>query len=459
MIKLWQNVDTIKFHLYPTVLLNGNDIEGYNNLIGQILGQKENSQKASNKNTSYKEYQIDFKGESFQVLPSTVRGFSCSIKNQDVTIHLKKITRNCDPTPFSKVEFRSSYLHRHGYLQAIKNVNNFIKAKIIHNYKIKISELHLHVDIQGYEFSILDFHRIKSRARSNRYYDEGHVDSYYYNGRSFQGFMMGGGDYLMRVYNKTKEILKYPNKNFIETLWSTNKDYDKEKDVYRIEFQLRRNKLKNMTVNGQILDGFEVILNNLNNIWSQCLKDFSLRDLSDNSCMELLMGYKTDKKNNKISLTTLAMRRRIERSGIHKLWLVIQTFNGHYKTDSIETYIKPFTNDFIYVHNAYKAMLSTMLSTFGTLRPEILLESFKKIENYTMEKHGETVLENVMSKKLDRFKKMTVCDETYEKMEKDKEYFFTAVHNIFEDTYERQYQKGVSDDFYHKFVEKMVVAS
>jgi hypothetical protein len=456
MVKLWQNVDTIKLHLYPTIALDGYDIEDYNNLISQILTIKEDSQKAKNKNTSYKENQIIFEEVCFQVMPSTVRGFSCSIKSQDVTIHLKKITRNCDPTPFSKIEFRSSYLHRLGYLQAIQNVNRFIKDKIINQYKIKISELHLHVDVQGYEFSILDFHRIKSRSRSNRYYDEGHTDSYYYNGRSFQGFMMGGGDYLMRVYNKTKEILKFPNKSFITQLWETNKDYDTEKDVYRIEFQLRRKKLKNMVLDGQILDGFEVILNNLNNIWCQCLKDFSLRDLSDKHCLEVILGYREDKQGIKKPLTNEGMRTRIKRSNIHPLWSVIETFNGHHKTDGIETYTKPFTSDFIYVHNAYKAFMSTMLSTYGTLRPEIVLESLQKVEEYTMEKHDKTVLEDVLSKKLDRFNKVTLCDDTFEKMEKDKEFFFNAVHNVFEDTYERQYEKGVSDDFYNKFVKEMV---
>lgn len=456
MVKLWQNVDTIKLHLYPNVLLEVKDIEDYNNLISQILTQKTNCQVSNNKNGSTKEFQIDFDGDKFQVMPSTVRGFSCSIKNQDVTIHLKKITRNCDPTPFSKVEFRSSFLHRQGYLQAVQYVNSFIKAKIVQNYTIKISEIHLHADIQGYNFSILDFHRVKSRSRSNRFYDEGFTDSYYYNGRSFQGFMMGGGDYLMRVYNKTKEIKKFPNKSFITQLWENNKDYDKEKDVFRIEFQLRRNKLKNMSINGEILDGFEVILNNLNNIWGQCLKDFSLRDIDKKSALEIMLGYRTDKDGNEFPLKSASILKRIDRSPIHKLWLVIQDFNGHYKTEGIETYTKPFTNDFLYVHNSYKSMMSTMLSTYGTLRPEIIIESLQKIEDYTLEKKGVSVLEDVMSKKLDRFKKVTVVDKTSLKIEKDKEYFFNAVSNIFEDTFEKQYSEGVSNDFYTTFVKKMV---
>jgi hypothetical protein len=51
-----------------------------------------------------------------------------------------------------------------------------------------------------------------------------------------------------------------------------------------------------------------------------------------------------------------------------------------------------------------------------------------------------------------------VCDETFEKMEKDKEYFYNAVQNIFDDTYDSQYSKGMSESFYQHIVKKMNAA-
>lgn len=456
MVKLWQNIDTIKFHLYPIITLDGTTINDYNTILSNILSMKVKSQSAKNNNQSFEEFQLNFKGDIFQVIPSTVRGFSCSIQNSDITLHLKKIVRSCDPNPFCKVEFRSSFLHRYGYLKAIEKVNNFIKSSIISQYTIKISELHLQVDIQGYKFSQLDFHRIKARTRNNRLYDDGHTDGVYYSGRQFQGLMMGGGDNLMRIYNKTKEIKKFPNKSFIEKLWATNKDYDCEKEVFRIEFQLRRAKLKTMVIDGQIMDGFEVILNNLNNIWEKCLSDFSLRNLSDTHCLECLLGYKTLKDGTTLPITNDSFRQRMLRSEVHELWNVISTFNGHYATATVETFVKPFTTDFRYVHNSIKATFSTMLSHYGTLRPEMIIDAFNKVEEMTLEKHNKTLLEDVLSKKLHRFNTLTVNDSTYEKIMNDKEYFMNAVNTVFEDTYEKIYDKGVSQDFYNTFVKKMV---
>lgn len=456
VVKLWQNVDTLKIHLYPNNQMSISHISTYNRNIDTIILEKQKSQSSKNNNLSFKEYQVKFKGEAFQVLPSTVRGFSVSIKNHDITIHLKKITSIADKNPFAKIEFRSSFLHRFGYLKAIQKVISFLKDSVIRNFTIKVSELHLHVDIQGYNFSILDFHRIKSRTRSNKLYDEGHNDSYYYQGRSFQGFLLGSGDYMMRVYNKTREIKKYPNKSFIEELWKTNKNYNPDEDVFRIEFQIRREKLKKTLINSQIIDGFEIVLNNINNLWGMCLRDFSLRDLSDEHCLEVLLGYKTLKNGKKIVLTTNTIRQRIKRSEVHPLWNLIKDFNGHLQTDVAETFTKPFKTDFIYVHNAYKAFLSTALSHFGTLRPEIVKDSFKKIEDYTLKKHKQTVLENVLSKKLDRFNKVTIIDETYEKLETQKEYFLNYVSEIFESTFDDNDCLSIS--FYqklNKFLQKV----
>lgn len=453
MVKLWQNIDTLKYHLYPSLLLTGKDIESYNILIDKLLSGKFEAQTQKNENKSFKEYQHSFNGDFFQILPSTVRGFSVSIQNHDVTIHLKKLVISIDQSPFCKVEFRAHFLQRYGYISAVQKVNKFLKDHIISSYKIKISEIHLHCDVQGYDFTILDFHRTKTRTRNNRYYDdEIGCDSFYYSGRSFQGFMKGGGDYLMRVYNKTKEIKKYPNKSFIEGLWATNKDYDKTKPVFRIEFQIRREKLKNMVIDGQVLDGFEIILNNINNLWGRCLEDFSLRDMSDKDTTEIMLGFKTLKNGDQKILEVEAVRQRFKRSDVHPLWKVIETFNGHYQTDKIDTFVKPFTKDFIYVHNAFKAFLSTSLSHFGDLLPSTIEEAILKVSEYTLKKHEKTVLEDVYSKRLDRFNKLEIYNPDDEKLYNDKHKFVNRVFDTIERSYYDIHGHGVDLNGY--FIEK-----
>ena len=447
MVKLWQNVDTLKLHFYSSHLLDGKDITKYNLFLDDLISAKHVAQTSKNEKTSFKQYQHLFGDDSFQVMPSTVRGFSVSIKNQEVTIHLKKIVTTIDPNPFCKVEFRSSFLHRFGYLKAISKLINFVKDFIIPSFKIKISEIHLHADIQGYTFSALDFHRIKARSRNNRLYDEKSNDSLFNQGRRFQGFMMGSGDYLLRVYNKTSEIKKFPNKGFIQGLWRNHKDYDENKEVFRIEFQIRREKLKNLEIDGQIMDGFEIILNNLNNIWGKMLNDFCLCDLTDKEAMEIMLGYKIAKNGDLLPLSLEGVRKRFSRSDTHPLWELIKDFNGHHTNKGIETFTKPFTNDFIYVHNAFKAFLSTSLSHFGCLRPDTIIEAILQVEQYTKSKHDKTVLEDVLSKKLDRFNKLIIQDNVYENLEKDKEYFMRCLVNIVDDTYLEVYERGLDEGF------------
>ncbi len=453
MVKLWQNVDTLKYHLYPSHSVTGPDIHNYNLLIDNLLSLKFEARGQKNENKSFGQFQFDFNGSSFQVLPSTVRGFSVTVQNSDVSIHLKKLQITIDQNPFCKVEFRASFLQRFGYLSAIQKVNQFLKDNIISNYTIKISEIHLHCDVQGYNFSILDFHRTKTRTRNNRYYDdEIGNDSYYYSGRSFQGFMKGGGDYLMRVYNKTKEIKKFPNKSYIEGLWRTNKNYDKTKEVFRIEFQIRREKLKNMVIDNQVLDGFEIVLNNINNLWCRCLEDFSLRDLDDKKASLVMFGYRIGENNIAEFIPVETIRTWFKRSDVHPLWKTIQTFNGHHATDVIETFVKPFTKDFIYVHNAFKAFLSTTLSHYGDLRPCVIEEAMNQVRDYTFEKHEKTVLEDVFSKRIDRFNRLIIHDVD-ERIYKDKHYFVNRVFNTIEDNWCSLYDDsvGLNDKYISKF--------
>lgn len=456
IVKLRQNIDTLKYHLYPSNLITSADITNYNLLIDNLSSIKMNAQIQKNENKSFKQYQYSFNGDSFQIMPATVRGFSVSIKNHDVTIHLKRIVLSADQSPFSKVEFRAHFLQRYGYLGAIQKVNKFLKDHIIATYAIKISEIHLHCDVQGHNLSILDFHKLKTKSNLGKFYDNDGmaVDSCYYSGRSFSGFYKGTGDYMLRVYDKTKEIKKFPDKRYIESLWKTNKDYIPTQKVIRIEFQLRREKLKNMVINGTVLDGFEVILNNLNNLWGRCLEDFSLRDISNKHATEILLGFKTLKNGEEKLITIDAIRQRFTRSNLHPLWEAIQTFNGHYQTNKIDTFVKPFTKDFIYVHNAFKAFLSTTLSHYGDIRPAIIEEAMKKVEEYTFDKHERTVIQDVYSKRLDRFNKLEIKNPDDEDLYMNKHHFVNRVFDHIEQSYDGMYHWDVAYDCNEFFIKK-----
>ncbi len=455
-VKLHQNIDTLKYHLYPSNVATSHDIEGYNSVIDKLLSMKMSAQTKRNENKTSNDLQHDFKGFSFRVKPSTVKGFSVSVENADLTIHLKKLVITADQSPFSKVEFRASFLQRCGYMKAVQIANSFLKNNIISAFTIKISEIHLQCDVQGYTFTQLDYHRIKTRARNNRVYDEmSGTDSKYFSGKRFQGFMLGSGDYLMRLYNKTNEIKKFPNKAFIEGIWRKHPHYDENMDVFRIEFQLRREKLKNMVINDQVLDGFEVILNNLNNIWGRCLDDFSMRDLDNKKCIDISVGFVENKDTGvyePLSLETV--RTWFKRSNLHPLWLTISTFNGHAKTDTVEIFRAPFTDNFLYVHNAFKAFLSTTLSHYGNILPSTIEDAMNSIEDYTQRKHELTVIQDVYSKRLDRFNKLEKITKDDEKLYQNKHQFVNRVFDHIEHSYDEMYHWDVAYDANDYFIKK-----
>ncbi len=144
------------------------------------------------------------------------------------------------------------------------------------------------------------------------------------------------------------------------------------------------------------------------------------------------------------------MKKRYQRADVHPLWDLIETFNGHFADKSVDTWTKPFTNDFIYVHNAYKAFLSTLLSHYNDIKSTYVLDALKKIEDYNKTKNGCSSLESVLNKRLDYFNKVIYEDEDYIKVHTHKEYFLQMVSQIFENQFNHLEDEGLTMSFYEK---------
>ncbi|MBI1910861.1 MAG: hypothetical protein HYS21_02555 [Deltaproteobacteria bacterium] len=70
----------------------------------------------------------------------------------------------------------------------------------------------------------------------------------HWSGDRFTGFSIGlGGDISARLYNKTIEIEK-SKKDYLMAFWSKN-GWDKTLNVWRLEFQLKREVLKQLSIN------------------------------------------------------------------------------------------------------------------------------------------------------------------------------------------------------------------
>ena len=92
------------------------------------------------------------------------------------------------------------------------------------------------MDTQGWQPRRSDLDRFVARAQGRHDYVCTH-----HRGRRFNGFTFGqGGAVLARIYNKTLE-LKAKRQSWPHAIWQ---DIDRDKPVWRIEFQFRREALQ-----------------------------------------------------------------------------------------------------------------------------------------------------------------------------------------------------------------------
>ncbi|WP_133174810.1 hypothetical protein, partial [Arcobacter caeni] len=104
-----------------------------------------------------------FANHKFRVMAVSQSSFNVVLQNGDISISLLKYS-NRHSNPLIKVEFRAEFLLRSGYKNAIQYVKNIIN-NLFENYFIKVSEIHLAKDIQGYEFNPFDIHRFKTLSK------------------------------------------------------------------------------------------------------------------------------------------------------------------------------------------------------------------------------------------------------------------------------------------------------
>lgn len=301
-----------------------------------------------------------------------------------------------------KVEFRASFLARMGLKMSVNYLLNLIEKFILSDYKIKVSEIHLATDIQGYDFNKLDYVRFSTKKRKNAMHDQDTSgNTYYYQGRRFTGFTFGSGDEMLRIYNKSIEITKNLDKAFVKDfVWIKNDKYDPSKEVWRIEIQYRREKLKTLSdsKNG-VLDEFEAVLNSIPTLWDRALDQVVFKDLSHDHSLEAMLGYKVI-DGIKRPLLTKTMDMRKLRAKIHPLWQELRGWNG-YEPNVISPYNAPKTGSFEYVANSIKSFFSTTLKHVGHIDAEVVQEMFERANLETMDKKGLSLLDNAVANMMD----------------------------------------------------------
>jgi len=394
-----QMVDTLKIQMYPSHDLNEKQIKDYNIFIDDSKELKQEAMllKHDNKDMRYVKTKIDT--VSFNVMASVGgTGFSVHLKNNDVDIMLGKISDKSN-NPIIKIEFRSEYLSRNGYVKCLNQVQKIIRT-VLPLFTIKVSELHIATDIQGYNFTKLDLERIRCRNRIKKGYDDV-IKSQFSQGSKFNSMSFGKDDFMMRIYNKTSQIASVPHASYVEqTRWVPNGLYNPDVDVWRIEIQFRRKHLKTLIGKDGVLDGFAVVLNAIPDLWSYGCSRFVHYDLSRQQALDMI-AKDTIHNGNLIPLSNSAISKRYQRAGVSNLWKTVSTFNN-FKSENISKLNESKKPEVQYLVNCYKGVVSCATKLLrGDFNSEVIAEIITNANEEELNKKGLSILTSAKLKAVD----------------------------------------------------------
>lgn len=391
-------VDTLKLQFYPNYNLTLDEIKKFNDYVDSFVILKSKAMEIKNPDNQKRYIKTDLDGVKFNVMASSQSNFNVVLQNGDFSMGLLKIGKHNNPVV--KVEFRAEFLLRNGYKNAIELVKDCVN-NLFEKYLIKVSEIHLAKDIQGYEFNTFDFHRIKTMSKTKTIFHND-ISSEYYFGNRFSGFSLGKGDELLRIYNKTAEINLKKEKAFISVLsWQYNPDFDKNKNVWRLEFQLRRERLKELMQGSGLYENMENVISSISNLWAYCVSRFVHKNLNNQEIHEQITQVKILKNGTFKYLSPETLRQRFRNAPISNLWDSIKTFDNKVepKLQRAKDISKPEVE---YVKNAYKAVLSTFIKLKrGAFDSNELTKIILEADKECREKNGLTLVDKARLNTLD----------------------------------------------------------
>lgn len=178
----------------------------------------------------------------------------------------EKITQE---NPQAKIKFKSGFIWSYGYEGAFNKFMDWFSCFPGKVEKSRLSRLDICLDTDEIEITEDDKNIFVTRAKSKT----GHfINEEYFTGSKFSGFTIGKGKPIMaRIYNKSEEI-KTRGKEWFKDIWLEN-DWDNKKDIWRIEFQIRRKALKELGI-----DKVEDLKSNEEGLWSYLTEKWLLLD-------------------------------------------------------------------------------------------------------------------------------------------------------------------------------------
>jgi hypothetical protein len=189
---------------------------------------------------------VEINGVLFMVQRAGSRNYEYVLINSDVTIKISDKAKSGLYYPEVMVCYRSEFLWRVGWQIAVNSVGAWLDTWAV-ACQNKISRLDCCCDI-SMPLPVLDndLKQISTRARAKDIKIENMQFSKKMHGKRITGYVAGGNQLMCRIYNKSYEINKH-GKQWFNDLWLAN-GLTEGQDVTRIEFQCRREFLKEMHI-------------------------------------------------------------------------------------------------------------------------------------------------------------------------------------------------------------------
>ena len=404
MTLLSQHVDTFKEALYFTGIW-----ERFNHFVDKLIELKANAQLINHQNNDLRFVNLKIGSINWHVMAMSINGYSVVLKNGDVSMAFRKHAGVGDLNPSAKIEYRAHYLVKLGLIEAHKQVNNYFRDYIHSCYISKVQEIHIASDTQGHTFTHLDLCRFKTRSRKSNFFegDDGELGrKLRFSSRRLESLYFGSSDLLLRIYDKRKEIIFHPDSGYIQSYWSKNPCYRELGDVWRVEFQIRREILKQIfTADGLPFEYTDVLLDNLPSLWSFFIKNFSYRDIKRDTALYILEGFKLLKDGSFKMLTKDAEKKIFQRSEIHPFWLMISQYNS-IAPDYFFRFDQVKATSPVYAQNSASALISSCTKHYGHFEEWMIYEAFEGAEARCIRKNGLGMIDNAKKNTADYFNKV-----------------------------------------------------
>lgn len=194
---------------------------------------------------------VEFQGVEFIVRPKGGSGYAYILQNDDMEVAISPHITKGRLIPEIKVELRSRLLWHKGWDMAVLFVDAWVNSwsSVV---GMTVARLDLAVDVPQALPRISEIDNVVTRARAKTVYhtiESGYQDNRerFSVGARQTGYRFGrGGPLVARIYDKDAEI-EHSGKEWMKDIWREN-GWDGEAPVTRVEFQLRRDVLKEMGI-------------------------------------------------------------------------------------------------------------------------------------------------------------------------------------------------------------------